>query len=112
MASTKRTRKDPASLRKSPGRTEKGVALAVRASRAGGKADPRWGGVEGLARTLGRALDQAEEARAPYAIAQLAPRLLDVLAAMRLTPDTQPGHDDELGAFLAGLAGPALRDAS
>ncbi|GHD03424.1 hypothetical protein GCM10010334_51160 [Streptomyces finlayi] len=112
MATTKTSRKVPGARKprgsRRPGAAEKGISAAVRASRKGGKADPRFAGVEALARVAGRALDEAVSAGERYAVAQLLPRVLDVLDAMQLTPESAGTGDDSLGEFLASLATPTL----
>lgn len=75
-------------------------------------ADPKWGAVERLAYALAAAMDAAERKGDLYAPAQLAPRLLDVLRDMRLTPasvGTRTGQD-ALSDLLADLATPAVGD--
>lgn len=89
-------------------RVEGAVSRSVRTARGSGKADPRYAAVEALAREVGRAVDVAGAKRDPYAVAQLTPRLLDVLSALHLTPasNTAPESEDGLAELLADLARP------
>lgn len=75
-------------------------------------ADPKWAAIERLSYSLAAAMDAAERKGDLYAPAQLAPRLLDVLRDMMLTPaSVQAGQDDDdLGELLAGLTAPAMGD--
>ncbi|MFE6404775.1 hypothetical protein [Streptomyces alboflavus] len=70
------------------------MARQVRAMRRG-RADPVRAGVEAIARELGRAMDTAGLRRDPYAVAQVAPKLLDVLDRLA------PKEGEEAGALAA-----------
>ena len=59
---------------------------AIRAGQEDGCGDKRFAGAEALACELARGIDEAAVEDRTYVIAQLAPRLLDVLIALRLTP--------------------------
>ncbi|GAA2118570.1 hypothetical protein GCM10009802_20260 [Streptomyces synnematoformans] len=88
------------------GRVETGVTRAIRAAREGAAADPRLAGLESLARTLAAGVDIAADQ--PYALAQLSPRLLDVLETLMLIPRTT--HSDALTQLLADIATPTVPD--
>lgn len=68
--------------------TEQATRKAIIAGRDGAPADPKWAATESLARQLARAIDLAmnKTPADPYAVAQLAPKLLDVLRELKLTP--------------------------
>ncbi|MFJ2869818.1 hypothetical protein [Streptomyces sp. NPDC087298] len=83
------------------GRVEAAVSRQVRAVRRTG-ADPARAGVEAIARELARAMDTAGARLDPYAVAQVTPKLLDVLD--RLTPKDAEG--DDLADLLADLSTP------
>jgi len=84
------------------------VSDAIRAGRDGGDADARWRAAETLARHIAATLDATTTAD-PYAVAQLAPRLLAVLQELRLTPAAAGSGADSLGDFLNELtAAPVL----
>lgn len=87
------------------GRVERSVNDAILAGRDGAPADPRWRAAEALARELGRGIDTAAAAGDPYALAQLGPKLLDLLRELRLTPPPQAAAGS-LDALLADLAIP------
>ncbi|MFI6688903.1 hypothetical protein [Streptomyces sp. NPDC050485] len=110
MASTKRTRANRGSSvphpRRVAGRAERGVEAAIRASRAGGKADPRCAGIEAVIRIAARALDGAADD--PYAVAQLLPRVLDVMTFAGLVPEPKGAADDSLAALLSAMAAPTV----
>ncbi|MFE7133402.1 hypothetical protein ACFVIM_21350 [Streptomyces sp. NPDC057638] len=87
--------------RRGRGRVEDAVGRTVRALRPAG-ADPARAALEALARELGRGVDTAGARSDVFALAQITPRLLDVLD--RLTPrETEGGAVADL---LAGLADP------
>lgn len=73
-------------------------------------ADPRWAAAERLAYTLAAAMDMAAIRGDLYAPAQLAPRLLDVLRDLRLTPAsvTTSTGQDALGELLDKIGSPTL----
>jgi hypothetical protein len=102
--------------RRHVGRLERAVQESVRAVREPNEngrreGDPRWAGAERLAYTVAGALDQAARKGDPYAVAQLAPRLLDVLRDLMLTPGAiGAAAGDDLGSLLADLATPAVGD--
>jgi hypothetical protein len=87
--------------------TEQATRKAIIAGRGGAAADPRHAAAEALARQLSRAVDLAMHKSPPdlYAVAQLSPRLLDVLRELRLTPDSEQKGSD-LDELLASLGDP------
>lgn len=104
-------------VRRSTGRLEAAVRASVVASRPvndNGRrpADARWRAAECLAYQLAATLDAAERRGDLYAPAQLAPRLLDVLRDLRLTPASQveSSGQDALNDLLADLSTPAVGD--
>jgi transcriptional regulator NrdR family protein len=100
-----------AAARRVRGRLERATEEAVRAARAGEKADRRFAALETLARLYAASLDQAV-VREPYAVAKIGPHLLEVLRELRLTPPTvdASGKDQDLSALLADLAAPPVLD--
>lgn len=105
------------SVRRPRGRLEAAVMASVVAARPVNEngrrtADPKWAAIERLSYSLAAAMDAAERKGDLYAPAQLAPRLLDVLRDMMLTPASVQvaKDDDELGDLLADLATPAMGD--
>lgn len=86
------------------GTVYRGVCAAIIASRGDGSPNASWAGTEALARSLANAMDVALRKGEPYAVAQLAPRLLDVLRDLLLTPaSARSDGDDQLHALLADL---------
>lgn len=77
-------------------------------------ADVRWAAAERLAYALAAAMDAAERKGDLYAPAQLAPRLLDVLRDLRLTPTSvgTSSSQDALGDLLKDLSRPTVGDPS
>uniref|UniRef100_A0AAU2V7Q7 TetR family transcriptional regulator n=1 Tax=Streptomyces sp. NBC_00003 TaxID=2903608 RepID=A0AAU2V7Q7_9ACTN len=110
MTSTKRTRANRGSsiprARRAAGRTERGVEAAIRASRDGGKAEPGRAAIEAVTRLAARALDGAADD--PYAVAQLLPRVLDVMTCAGLIPEPKGSADDSLAALLSAMAAPTV----
>lgn len=92
-------------------RVERAVGASIVAGRAGGRADRRWSGTETLAREIAAAIDLAALEQQPYAVAQLAPRLLDTLRELQLTPTAAADGLDPVTEFLRGLAEPEICDA-
>lgn len=92
------------SVRAREGRTERAVAASIRAGRDGAAADPRYAGAESLARSLARGIDVARGEGDPYALAQLGPKLLDVLRELQLTPPPRAVGADDLAELLGGLS--------
>lgn len=78
-------------VRRPVGRVERAVCDSIRAARGEAPREVKLSALETLARQLAAGLDLA--AAEPYALAQLGPRLLDVLTALQLTP--QPRVDDD-----------------
>ncbi|MFB6943390.1 hypothetical protein ACFWGL_12440 [Streptomyces sp. NPDC060286] len=87
--------------RRCVGRVEAAVSRQVRALRRDG-ADPKRAGIEAIARELARAMDTAGARLDPYAVAQVTPKLLDVLD--RLTPTETEA--DGLADLLADMSKP------
>ncbi|MEV3852743.1 hypothetical protein AB0J38_00195 [Streptomyces sp. NPDC050095] len=89
-------------------RVEGAVSASVRKARGSGKADPRYAAVEALARSVGRTVDIAVYKGETYAVAQLSPKLMEILTALHLTPasNTAPDDGDGLAELLADLARP------
>lgn len=87
--------------------TQQATRKAIIAGRNGAPADPRFAAAESLARQLARAVDIAMHKSPPdvYAVAQLSPRLLDVLRELRLTPDSEQKGSD-LDELLASMGTP------
>ncbi|WP_194899084.1 hypothetical protein [Catenulispora pinisilvae] len=69
--------------------------------------DPTGAALEVLALNLAHVLDAAVAADDRYAVAQLTPRMIDLLERLRLTPNTQP-MTDGLGDLLNSLSGPPV----
>jgi hypothetical protein len=86
---------------------ERRTGDAIRAWREGGKADPRWAGIEALALTLARAIDLAAADGSAYDVVRLAKVYLEVLRGMSL--DTVSG-DPELDRLVAALSRPTVDD--
>jgi hypothetical protein len=97
--------------RRTTGRVERAVTEAIRAAHREnrGAADARWRGAEALARQVAAALDTGADD--PYAVAQLAPRLLAVLTELRLTPAAAGIGTDPLGDFFAELSAEPVQHA-
>ena len=93
------------SVRRHVGRVERHVGDSIVAARAGVPAEARWAAAEVLAKELGRALDVASANRDPYAVAQLAPKLLEALRELALTPASAQAKSD-LAELLADIANP------
>lgn len=86
-------------------RVEGAVTRSIQTGRQGADPDPRWAGTEALARELARGIDIAAGNADPYALAQLGPKLLDVLRELALTPASATVKS-ELDDLLADLAKP------
>lgn len=85
-------------------RVERAVDESIKAARTAG-ADPRMAAAEALARELAAGIDVAALKMDPYALAQLGPKLLDVLKELGMTrPPEQT--DSALSALLADLRDP------
>lgn len=93
------------SVRRILRRVEKAVGTSITAARAENPADPRWTAAEALARELGRGIDTAAANADPYALAQLGPKLLDVLRELALTPASATVKG-ELESLLKDMARP------
>jgi len=92
-------------VRKVVRRVERAVSSSIAAARADTPADARWAAGEALARELGRGIDIAAANGDPYALAQLGPKLLEVLRELALTPSSATVKG-ELDTLLADLATP------
>ena len=79
------------------------VHAAIVAGHEAEGVDPRLQGLEGLAEHLAGSIDRYHDQ--PFAVAQLAPRLLDVLRELRLTPAPVQAAD-ALTELLASLNEP------
>lgn len=95
-------------VRRRAGGCERAVQDALRASRERpGGADPRWVAAAAAAKALARAVDAALSGRDgapdPYAVAQTAPRLLEALRELQLTPASAGDGTDPLGQLLGDL---------
>lgn len=104
-------------VRRAEGRLERSVRASVAASRPLNKngrreREPKWSAAECLAYQLAATLDAAERRGDLYAPAQLAPRLLDVLKELRLTPASVGGSagQDALSDLLSDLSRPTVGD--
>lgn len=93
-------------VRRQPGRTEKAVGTSIQHGRQGKPADPRFAAAEALARQLAYGVDQAAAKADPYALAQLGPKLLEVLRELALTPGAAGEGKSGFDAFMADLAKP------
>ncbi|MFJ9433681.1 hypothetical protein ACIRQY_29065 [Streptomyces sp. NPDC101490] len=82
------------------------MEAAIRASRAGGKADPTRAAVEAVVRIVARGLDVAADD--PYALAQLVPRMLDCLRLAQLVPEPAGAADDTWERFARAMATPEV----
>lgn len=91
-------------------RVTRAVGDAIRAGREGAPAVRKYAGAEALAREIGYAMDVASELGKVYAIAQLAPRLLDTLRELHLTPATGDTANDPLTELLRELSAPPVLD--
>jgi hypothetical protein len=89
-------------VRRPPGRVERSVSSSITAARGDAPADPRWAAGEALAKELGRGIDIAATNQDPYALAQLGPRLIEVLRELALTPASATVKND-LAELLADL---------
>ncbi|MFE3071770.1 hypothetical protein [Streptomyces sp. NPDC059247] len=110
MASTMRSRtsRGPSvpRARRTAGRAERGAETAIRASRSGGKADPKRAAVEAVVRIVARGLDVAADD--PYALAQLVPRMLDILRLAQLVPEPAGAADDTWALFERAMSTPEV----
>lgn len=93
------------SVRRPVRRVEASVSRSIQSARAGTEADPRWSAAEALARELGRGIDIAAYNADPYALAQLGPKLLEVLRELALTPASATVKS-ELDELLADMGRP------
>lgn len=87
------------------GRVERAVAGSIRAGREAA-ANPLLAGTETLARELARGIDIAAAKADPYALAQLGPKLLDVLTTLQLVPQQQKSSSDALADAVAAALRP------
>lgn len=85
-------------------RVERAVSESISAARPG-PADARLRGAETLARELARGIDIAAGKADPYALAQLSPKLLDVLRELGLAGGAAAAVDPTT-ELLADLATP------
>lgn len=93
-------------VRSRVGRVERSVGASIVAARGDAPADSRWAAGEALARELGRGIDIAAANNDPYALAQLGPKLLDVLRELTLTPASATVKGD-LDQLLRDIATPS-----
>jgi hypothetical protein len=90
------------------GRHERAVARAIARAQRDGLLDTTLdGGLSSVARGLGRAIDGAEAARNPWAVAQVARELRETLTRLRLDPAARGADRDSWDDFLAALTDPA-----
>lgn len=91
--------------RRRVGRVERGVNAAITAYRGDRAADPRHAGHEALARDLAAHIDRAADQ--PYAIPNLAARLLETMGWLSLASGA---GTDPVEALLADIATPTVDD--
>jgi len=88
------------------GRVEVAVDRAVAAAKRDKALADVDGGLVAVARTVGRALDQAAGEQDKWAVARLAGELASTLARLRLDPSSRGGDRDSLANLIASLARP------
>ncbi|WP_194905015.1 hypothetical protein [Catenulispora rubra] len=86
-------------------RGELAIERALKAS--ADRRDPSHAALEVLALNIAHVLDAAVAADDRYAVAQLTPRMIDLLERLKLTPDTKTATDG-LGDLLSALSGPPV----
>jgi hypothetical protein len=98
---------DLSATRRGRGRTEQAVTRSLTSRQR----EDRYAAIEALALAVGRAVDGAVADADPYAVAQLSPRLLELLAELRLTPGSIEGASDGVAELLAAISAPTVGDA-
>lgn len=108
---------DVEAYRPGPGSMARAVEASITAAQAAGRLGLIEGALSALAVEQARAVDLAAGRRDPYAMTQASRALLSILDRLGLAPAATPAGpaapaDDGLEAFLSGLRGPTVGDAS